>query len=165
MKRFRNINYGRTLYESLRNYFSVDGITGVITSLYRYVAALIQPLQPRFDQYVVFRKKEEIIARCKWQIGQLTNVLNYFYDNLLNRIFIGQAVLTVIADPMFEYPPVNFDSDFDSAPVVQEREFGDRASSTLTTINVPAGIDMDDLIATIEQIRMDGFFYTINILP
>lgn len=165
MASFRNINYGRTLYEALRNYYSVNAKTGELTSLYRYLAAIIQPLQPRFDAYVIFRVRQALIASTKWQIGQLTNVLNYLYDVTLKRIFITQATLTVIADPIFEYAPVNFDSDFDSEPLIQERQFGDGASTTVVTINVPESIDQADLLATIEQIHIEGIPYEITTFP
>jgi hypothetical protein len=157
---FKNINYARQLYESLRNYYSVN-TAGQITILYKFLAAMLQPLQAPFDSFVLFRNKEALIASCKWQIGQLTNVLNFLYDSVLSRIFITQNSITVIADPMFQYAPINFDSDFGTAPLEFERKFTDRASETVVTINVPAGVDLADLTATVEQIRLKGIPYQI----
>lgn len=150
------------LYEALRNYFSVNA-AGDMSILYKYLAAFVGPLQAPFDAYDTYRIKEALIASCKWQIGQLTNVLNYIYDSALKRIFITQSVLTVIADPMFEYAPVNFDVEFTETPTIFEREFGDRVAASLVTINIPSAVNESDLIATVEQIRMQGIPYTINV--
>lgn len=161
MAGFRNIDYSKMLYETLRNYFSVNA-AGEMSILYRFMSAIVAPFQAPFDDYQVFRTKEALIASCKWQIGQLTNVLNYLYDATLKRIFISQATITIIADPMFQYSPVHFDSDFGNPPAQFEHEFGDRAAGTAVVINVPAGVNQSDLVATIEQIRMEGIPYTIS---
>jgi hypothetical protein len=158
---FRNINYGRMLYESLRNYYSLNS-SEQITILYKLCAAILSPLQPAFDDYVKFRTKEALIASCKWQIAQLTNVLNYLYDTALSRIYITQGVLMVVSDVTFAYLPINNDGTFAMAPNVQEHEFGDRSSQTLVTINIPSGVNLSDITATIEQIRMQGIPYKIN---
>lgn len=157
---FRNINYGRLLFESMRYYFAVNA-SGNLTELYKYLAAIVQPMQGPFDAYVVFRIMEALIASCKWQIGQLTNVLNFLFDNVLNRIFITQAVSFVIADPIFNYAPVNFDSDFNTAPEEQERVFSDSAAQSLVTIHAPLSVSLPALTAVIEQIRLRGIPYQI----
>lgn len=159
---FRNINYGRLLYEALRNYFSVNGVTGQLTIFYKFMAAVIQPLQPVFDAYVLFRIREALIASCKWQIGQLTNVLNYLYDNTLNRIFITQASAIIVSDPIFAYPPDHFDREFAEAPIIFERQFGDTLGGTLVTIHIPVAVDEADLKSVVEQIRMQGIPYLIE---
>ena len=157
----RNINYGRLLYETLRAYFSVNGVTGNLTGFYKYLAAIIQPMQPVFDSYVIFRTREALIASCKWQIGQLTNVLNYLYDATLNRIFITQSTSSIISDPVFAYPPDHFDTTFASMPTVFERKFGDKLRGTLVTIHIPVAVDEVDLISVVEQIRIQGIPYAI----
>jgi hypothetical protein len=161
MKLFRNIDYSKMLLETLRNFFSVN-VAGNISILYKYALALIYPLQQPFNDYVTFRNKEFIIASCKWQIGQLTNVLNYLYDNTLNRIYITQSTITIVNDPMFQYAPYNFDSDFAAAPSIFERGFTDKVSSSLVTINAPTAVDHNDFVATVNQIRTLGIRYTIN---
>lgn len=160
MADFRNINYGKVLYEALRNYFAVN-MQGDLTILYKYMAAVVQPLQQPFDAYVLFRTREALIASCKFQIGQLTNVLNFLFDNLLKRIFITQSAVSVIADPIFQYAPVNFDSDFATAPVQYEPNFNDRTNQSLTIINAPLSVDLAELTAVIEQIRLKGIPYKI----
>src|ERR1044072_3249275 len=122
MPNFKKIHYGRVLYETLRAYYSVNS-SGNISQLYKYLLAIIQVMQAPFDGYDIYRTKEAIIANCKWQIGQLTNVLNYLYDNKLKRIFITQSVLTVINDPIFQYAPSNYDTVFSEAPTIFERTF------------------------------------------
>lgn len=160
---FKNINYGRLLYETLRSYFSINPVTNKITGLYKYLAAIIQPMQPAFDTYVAFRNRQAIIANCKWQIGQLTNVLNYLFDNNLKRIYITQSSSTIISDPTFHYPPKHFDDTFTWSSTIYERRFGDKLAGTLVTINIPAAVDEADLEAVVEQIRIEGIPYKINI--
>ena len=160
----KNINYPAQLFESLRNYFSINA-TGQPSILYKYLACFIQPLQAPFTAFVTFRNKEVLIANCKWQIGQLTNVLNMIYDATLARIYITQSVVSVISDPMFQYTPTNFDSDFaNEPPKIFEVEFDSRVNETLVTINVPtvvATASLSDMVATIEQIRILGIPYQI----
>lgn len=162
MKQFRDIDYGRLLYETLRAYYAVNS-EGEISILYKFLAAIVATLQEPFDKYQEYRSKEFLIASCKWQMGQLTNVLNYLYDNSQNRIFITQSVLTVVVDPMFQYPPSNFDVTFSETPTIYERSFNDKTSSSLVTINIPSGTNESDLVATIEQIRIQGIPYKINV--
>lgn len=159
---FKNINYGRQLYESLRAYYAVNS-SGSITGMYKFLIAILQVLQAPFDGYNAYRNKEALIASCKWQIGQLTNVLNYLYDPIQNRIFITQSTISRIDDPTFAYAPYNFDKTFsDSPPAIFERTFNDRSAITNVIINVPAGSNITDLIATVEQIKLSGIEYTIQ---
>jgi hypothetical protein len=162
MPNFKHINYGRVLYETLRAYYSVNS-AGDMSILYRYLIAILNVLQKPFDGYELYRNKEAIIASCKWQIGQLTNVLNFLYDPTLSRIFITQSIILPIADPTFVYAPYNFDTVFAEDPAVFERTFKDRAASTLVTINVPTGVNISDLTATVEQIKLTGIPYQIAI--
>ena len=158
---FRNIDYGKMLYESLRNYFAVNA-AGNMSILYTYLAAFVAVFEAPFADYVTFRIKETLIANCKWQIGQLTNVLNMLYDAKLNRIYVTQSVITFLSDPMFQYAAINFDSDFGTSPEQFEREFTDRLNETVVTINVPTAVYSSDLVATVEQIRVDGIPYLIQ---
>jgi hypothetical protein len=164
MSSFRNIDYGRLLYETLRAYYSVNA-AGEMSILYKYLAAFVAPFQAPFDAYSVYRKKEALIASCKWQIGQLTNVLNFLYDSVYKRIFITQAELQIIADPMFEYPSIHSDGTFEMLPVVSEPTFDGNVSATHVTINIPSTVNQSDLIATVEQIRMQGIPYEIKVFP
>lgn len=160
---FKNINYGKMLYEGLRNYFSVNA-QGNISYLFKFLAACIQPLQVPFDEFVIFRTREAIIANCKWQMGQLTNTLNYLFDPVFNSIYITQSVLTIISDPMFQYAPVNFDSDFGTSPEIFERRFSDKSAQTNVIINLPVALEprQSEITAVINQINVSGVLYTIN---
>jgi hypothetical protein len=157
---FRNINYGRLLYESLRNYFSVN-TANQISILYQYCACFLQPLIAPFAAYVAFRNTEALIAQCQWQIGQLTNVLNFLFDSLLQRIFITQSTITIISDPEFAYPAINFDGEFGETVQIWEREFFDPVTVSTVTINVPIGTDISAITAVINQIRIQGIPYLI----
>ena len=150
------------LYETMRNYFAVNS-SGQMSQLYIYLACIIQPMWTPWTSYVSFRMTEALIANCAWQIGQLTNVLNYLFDNVLKRIYITQNSASILSDPMFQYPPVNFDSDFLTAPPQQfERVFDDPSNVGVVTINAPASISLTALTAVIEQIRVSGIPYNIN---
>ena len=94
---FRTIKYSKMTFETLRSYFSVNA-SGQLSILYKFVFSCLYPLQSVFDNYDTFRIKKQIIASCKWQIGQLTNVLNYFFDPTLKRIHINQSEVTIIAE-------------------------------------------------------------------
>ena len=159
-KTFRNIDYGKSLYEALRNYFSVN-TSNQLSILYQYCACFLQPLVDPFANYVAFRTTEALIAGCAWQIGQLTNVLNYLYDTVLQRIFITQSVITIVSDPEFPYPAINFDGLFTETVQVWEREFFDPVAISVVTINVPVGTDIPGITAVINQIRIQGIPYEI----
>lgn len=161
MPNFKHISYGKLLYETLRSYYSVN-VSGNISIMYKFLLAIIQVLQAPFDGYEIYRTKEAIIANCKWQIGQLTNVLNFLYDPTLSRIFITQSIVLPVADPTFAYNPDNFDTVFAEDPEIFERTFSDKVASTLVTINVPIGVNISDLTATVEQIKLTGIPYTIQ---
>lgn len=148
------------LYEALRNYFSLN-TAGEISILFKYCSALLFPLQGPFDAYDLVRRAYEIVANCKFQIGQLTNVLNYFYDPLLKRIFIAQATIVVLSAPEFEYTTDVQCMEFEEPATAQAREFGDKTAGQLVSINIPIGIDLAAITATIEQIKVDGIDYQI----
>lgn len=162
MFQYRIIEYNKMLYESLRAYFSVNS-SDRISIMYKFCAACLQLLQGPFDLYDEQRKKNYLIASCKWQIGQLTNLLNYLYDRTLSRIFITQSIVTVISDVTFEYEPIHWDDVFENDPLVFEQGFFDRVSISNVVINVPMGVDISDITATIEQIRLQGIPYQIVI--
>lgn len=148
------------LYEALRNYFSLN-TQGDISILFKYCAALLFPLQAPFDSYDTVRRMYEIVASCKFVIGQLTNVLNYFYDPILKRIFIAQATIVVLSAPELEYITDVQGVEFEEPATAQAREFGDRTAGELVSINIPFGIDLAAITATIEQIKIDGIDYQI----
>jgi hypothetical protein len=161
---FRNINFGKLLFETLRGYFAVNS-AGEMSVLYKYLSSFAQVFQAPFNSFVGFRTKEALIASCKWQIGQLTNVLNYLYDKALHRIYITQSVVSILADPMFQYAPVNFDSDFGTPPVLFERIFTDPVNQSLVSINIPGAVattSLSDLTATLNQINLSGIPFQIT---
>lgn len=159
---FRNLDYPALLYESLTGSFSINK-AGQVAVPYKFCAACLAPLVAPFADFVAFRDKEYLIANCKFQIGQLTNVLNFLYDKDLNRIFITQSVGTPEYFWEFPYLPSMYLPEFgdDVTPPVYLREFGDQTAATLVTINVPAGINLSDLTATVAQINITGINYKI----
>lgn len=157
---FKNINYGRSLYDGLRAYFSVN-TAGQLSIMYRLLFCIVQPMQAPFDLLNSQRAVNKIVANCKWQIGQLTNVLNYLFDPYLSRIYITQSISNIVSATTFEYPAIQNISDFDGGNPVFARGFFDRSAQTLVTINVPAGTNIGSITAIIEQIRIQGIAYQI----
>lgn len=130
------------------------------TRMYKFCAGCLSVLIQPFTLFDAFRRKEWLIANCKWQVGQLTNVLNSLYDSTLNRIFITQSVATPQFLMQFAYPPEGYASDFGSAPMMFLEPFGG-VLETVVTINVPGSADLVDLTATVAQIAIDGPEYKI----
>lgn len=157
---FRDIDYGKSLYEALRNYFSVN-TSGRISILYQYCACFLQPMQAPFDAYDAARIINALVASCRWQIGQLTNVLNFLFDPLLKRITITQSKTTVLSAVNFEYPAILQVRGFDEAAIAQGRSFTDNSSTSKVTFNVPASVSLSNITAIIEQIRIQGIPYVI----
>lgn len=160
---FKNINYGRSLYDGLRAYFSVNS-TGHLSILYKLLFCMVQPLQAPFDLLNAQRAINKIVANCKWQIGQLTNVLNYLFDPELSRIFITQSISSIVSATTFEYTAIQNITEFGGGNPVFVRGFQDRSAQTVVTINVPAGTNISEITAIIEQIRIQGIAYQIAII-
>lgn len=160
MPLFRNIDYGKMLYEALRNYYSINS-TGELTILYKYMACMVQPLQDPFNAYAAQRTINALIAQCKWQIGQLTNVLNMLYDSTLKRIYITQNRPITTQAVGFPYNAITQARGFGEAAILQARGFGDTPARSTVIINIPVVIDIPSITATIEQIRLKGIPYEI----
>lgn len=160
MSVFRKLDYGRMLYESLRNYFSINS-SGMISILFKYCACFLQVLQAPFIAYDAQRAINALVAQCAWQIGQLTNVLNFLYDNALSRIFLTQSVTKNLSAPKFPYTTTVQVRGFGVPAQAQARGFLDSISTSLVTINVPVSVPLPPLIATVEQIRLQGIHYEI----
>lgn len=157
---FKNIDYPKSLYESVRNYFAVN-TSNEITILYKYLACFLEPLIGPFDEYVLFRTRQALIAQCKWQIGQLTNLLNYLYDSTLNRIFITQSQILALSAPKFAYTTLVQLQGFGVAAQGQVRKFGDQSAISDVVIHVPVSVNLSSITAVIEQIRVQGIPYQI----
>jgi len=158
---FKSINYRKLLFESLRNFFSVTA-SGSISTFFKFLTAFVQPLEAPFTTFTSFRNKELLISQCKWQVGQLANVLNILYDSALLRIYCTQSDYQILSAPQFEYPTNTFFSDFGSASTIFANEFSDKVNVTIFTINVPTTVYSSDLLATVNQIAFDGSNFTIN---
>lgn len=158
--RFRHIDIGILLYECLRAYYSVNSQRKV-NWLYKYCAALVQPLQTPFEAYEAQRKQNGLIANSKFQIGQLTNVLNYLYDNILNRIFITQGKINQTVARDFDEPPILFERKFGETAIAFARNFNDPQTFTNAIIHVPVSANLSQLTATVAQMALQGLQYLI----
>ena len=158
---FKNINYRIMLFETLRKFFSVNS-NNSISVLFTFLTAFVQLFEVPFANFVTFRNKEQLIAQCKWQVGQLANVLNILYDSTLKRIYCTQSTYNILAAPEFAYTSTTYCSDFGSAPLIFAGEFNDKVNTTAFIINVPTDVYNGDLVATINQIAFTGSNFTIQ---
>lgn len=167
---FKTIDYGRMNYEALRNFHSVNR-SGFLSIEYRYTLSMVYPLQDYFNGFDTWRRAKKIIAQCKWTIGQVTNVLNYFFDNNLKRIYLTQQRLDNLFAPVIAYESITF------APVIAEEStaYAPSINDTATvlaevTIHVPSDVYsnpllMSQLISVVDQIKITGFVYIIVVIP
>ncbi len=158
--RFRSIDIGKMLYETLRAYYSVNS-AGKVNWLYKYCACLLQPLIGPLQQYETERVINGLIANSKFQIGQLTNVLNFLYDNTLNRIFITQGFFDQTVARNFNEPPILFARNFGELPIAFAKNFGEKGTLVNAIIHVPISSNVSQLTATVAQMALQGLEYSI----
>ena len=148
------------LYEALRAYYSVNS-SGQLNWLFKLCACLIQPLIAPVTIFETQRITAGILANSPFQIGQTTNVLNYLYDNVLNRIYITQGYFLQVVDTTFAYAPINWDDVFANPPQIFEREFDDQIEYFGAIIHVPVSVNLSALTATVAQMAIQGISYQI----
>jgi hypothetical protein len=153
MARFRAINYGKMLYETLRAYFSVNA-AGQLSLLYKYIACIIQPLDAPFAIYELERINNGLIADSKFQIGQTTNILNYLYDPIKNSIYITQSTISGTFAQEFINTPIAFAQEFINIPILFAREFTDSTILTNPVINYPNTANLAGIMATVNQMAI-----------
>ena len=166
MPQFKTIDYSLVNYEAVRNFHAINR-AGLLSIEYRYTLCCVWPLQLAFDDFHLWRKAKKIIANCKWTVGQVTNVLNYFFDNTLNRIFITQQRIENVFVPVINYESAVFASEISDESTVLAPGINDFGVTLAhVTINVPTevysdAIIMSQLISVVEQIKITGFSYSI----
>lgn len=170
MSQFKTIDYGQMNYEAVRNFHAVNK-AGFLSIEYKYTLSMIWPLQGAFNDFDTWRRAKQIIANCKWTIGQVTNVLNYFFDREQKRIYISQKRLTNLFAPVINYESTTF------APTItnESGSFAPNINDTGTSlaevsIHVPSTVFADPLImgqltSVVEQIKITGLFYIIEEIP
>jgi hypothetical protein len=165
---FKKIDYSKVLYESLGAYHSVNE-AGQLSYAYKFCLCCLYILQTPFNNFDTWRIRQNIIANCKWQIGQLTNVLNMLYDSTLTRITIGQSIAVGAFVPNIDegesttfVPNIDEGESSIFVPNIDDSTI----NSSLVTIHVPATIFSDpivmsQLVADIEAIKLKGILYQI----
>lgn len=170
MSQFKTIDYAMMNFEAVRNFHAVNK-AGFLSIEYKYTLSMIWPLQNSFNDFDTWRRAKQIIANCKWTIGQVTNVLNYFFDTDLKRIYISQKRLTNLFAPIINYESTTFAptiaNESDSfAPNINENG----TALAEVSIHVPTSIFTDQLImsqliSVVEQIKITGLYYIIEEIP
>jgi hypothetical protein len=165
--RFKDIQYHEMLLQTLGSYFSLNS-SGKLSILYKSLYACLKPLQGWFNSFSTWRDTEQIIADCRWEIGQLTNVLNYIFDATQKRIFISQRQYALVFAPTINYesedyvPSLNYESEF-YVPNINDIY----TVNSQVVINLPTELYADsfkqsEIISVIEQIKIDGIYYVIE---
>jgi hypothetical protein len=90
MTLFKRIEYPYLLFETLRNYFSLNS-NGRLSILYRYLYCILHPLQQKFNDFDIIRIRQKIIAGCKWERTQLLNVLNHLFPSNIGTITLSES--------------------------------------------------------------------------
>ena len=176
MPQFKTIRYPWMLVDTLRAYHTVNA-AGQLSFMYKFCLCCIYPLQAVFNAFHIWRIHTWLVAGCKWQIGQLQNVLNMIYDSTLNRIVVVQATNDYVLAPNIDdsaYPTANYiqapnidDSAYPTANYIQAPNIDDATGGSGLTILVPyniydAPVTMSALTSDIESIRLKGIRYTIK---
>lgn len=91
MNGFKTIHYIRMLFETTRSWFAINS-SGQLSILFRYLSSIIYPLQESFDDFDSYRQKARLIALCKWEKGQLENILNEIYPSETNDLITVENV-------------------------------------------------------------------------
>jgi len=166
MAQFKTLNISKLLYESMRAYHSVN-TAGQLSFLYKFALCCVYPLQAYFNQFDLWRRRELLIANCKWQIGQLTNVLNMLYDPISKRIYINQNSSGYVFAPNID----DANSDI-FAPNIDDTNSNiylsnindDPLIGSIVSIYIPIAIysvSLAQIISDIEQIKLSGIQYQI----
>lgn len=171
MSRFRTLDLPKLIFESVRNDLSVTKLYydslgnlqgGKISIFYKFCLACVYVLKPSWDIFDTFRNKYQLVAQCNWTYAQLTNVLNYLYDNALSRITISESV-----NGIGYYPTIDVESiaymptiDVESTVYLYSIDLNTAILSNVT-INVPVSLYSNTallnlLIQTVSQIKLAG---------
>jgi hypothetical protein len=132
-KNFKNINYLNMLLETVRYYFTYNA-QGQISILYKFCSSFTVVLQSLWGTmtdtilttFSGWRNNKLIIANCKWQIGQLTNVLNsLFTSNILldNTEMLTVGNTYIVREGWITYNSVIFYSPCDAFVCVSRHTF------------------------------------------
>lgn len=171
MPTFKNINYPYQLIDTLRSYFAINS-EGNLSILYKICLSVIYPFQGAFDDYDLFRRKMLLIANCKWQIGQVENLLNYLFDPTYNRIAILQNTgVTQKFVRNFDLLPIItpvYARNFDLMPVISAQYMPNFDSIFINTNQVQIRVPfystdtiLSEIIAVINMIRLKGTTYKL----
>lgn len=167
MSNFLNFDIAAINTELVRNYL-IFNKKGKITSFYTFLLCCLRPVQQYFDNFVIFRNKKFDIANCDWTFGNVTNLLNSFFDSTQKRIYLTQSRATFIFAPDISFESDVFVPDINSesnvfAPDINFK-FGVLA---LVIVWLPSNlynnaITKAEIINTIEQIKLYNIDYQIN---
>jgi hypothetical protein len=165
MSQFKTIDYGMMTFEALRNFHALNK-ENLLSIEYRYTLSMVWPLNLSFSDFDKWRQEKQIIANCKWTIGQVTNVLNYLFDAELKRIYISQKRVANVFAPAIDYESAILAPDIEEESAVLAPNIDDNITSLAEVkIHIPSDLYnshiLGQIISVIEQIKMTGIFYNI----
>lgn len=164
MIKFKTIRYQRMLIDTLGPDWSFD-INGNLTWYYKYCLACLQPLVQPFTDFDTFRQKQWLIGQCNYIIGQLTHLLNHFFDPTLKRITISRSTTNQPSIDDWAYPAkTQLSGGWQDPAKAQARSFTDKPASTISIISVPVGVDVGQVTAIVEELVLAGLKYQIKVV-
>lgn len=167
MYQFKTIQVHKVLKETARSFFVVRK-DGVLSNFFKYLLACIYPAQNWFDSFDSWRVIKQKIAYCKWQKGQLTNFLNWYFSE--TTFDIEQARLASLFCPTIDLESSVFLPEISSESTIFTYSINDPLTIIAeVTIKTPNNIYIDsnklsELTSLIEQIKLDGSIYKIESL-
>jgi hypothetical protein len=177
MSQFKIIEYGKLLYETLRSNLSVTKVYtddtgthgGLLSIIYRYCLSMVIYLQSYLDSFHIWRGNKWLISQCKFEIGQLTNMLRYMFDPT-NNLYISQTLVANVFVPSIVYyessvlvPSLITSESSVLAPSITSQY----TIRSLITFHVPldysiiGSVKYNELVSVIEQVKFSGINYNI----
>ena len=173
MASFKNITYSKLSYECMRAYHSVNA-AGQLSELFKFMLCCVYPLQDQFNQFDLWRRRELLIASCKWQVAQLANVLNMIYipngvsphgiykpnGDINPGSTIPNIYIVQISSGYTFAPNIEDSNSTTFAPNIDDNP----TAVGVVKIYVPTAIysvSGDQIVSDIEQIKLSGISYEI----
>ena len=167
MSQFHNIDYAKLNFELVRNDLAVNK-DEVISDFFKFLLCCTYPFQSRMADYYLWLVKQYKIAICDWTFGNVTNLLNMLFDSVDKRIYLNQVRLANTFDVTFSYPATSYDNTFADTIEIIEPTFSTLANvNAIVTVWLPSvlfndGFAKQEIINTVEQIKLYGIDYQIN---
>lgn len=169
MYKFKFIDLKNVLLLFNRQYWTINA-SGNLSILYSFLYACIYPLQTHIQSFLVSRLHSYNLAGVKFNYGEATAFLNYWYDNVNNSIYFNVLNFSNTLFISAESKPTEYVYIFNQASGnyvyinTKTQEFFD---SDILICNIPLSLYNDPInypnfIADLNTIILSGITYTIK---